>query len=78
MAERDGGGIAAVLAADAELQVAARAAAALHADPHELAHALAVDGDEGVVLQDALDLILAEKASGVVAREAEAGLRQVG
>jgi len=49
VAEADGGRIAAVLAADAELQVLARAAAALGADAHELAHPLAVDGDKGAI-----------------------------
>src|SRR5258708_6136826 len=61
VAEADGGGIAAVLAADAELQVLARAAAALGADAHELAHALAVDGDEGVVRENALPLVPAQQ-----------------
>ena len=77
MAEADGGGVAAVLAADAELEVGPCLAAALAADPHELAHALAVDADEGILLQDALLLIGTEEGAGVVAREAEAGLREI-
>src|SRR5690242_12933001 len=66
-----------MLAADAELQVLARLAAALGADLHQLADAIAVDRDEGVLLEDALLLILAEEAAGVIARQAEAGLRQI-
>src|SRR5688572_33050278 len=50
-------GVAAVLAADADLEVAAGGAAALRADLHQLAHALLVERHEGVVGEDpALDV----------------------
>src|SRR5258708_5853159 len=54
VADRHRGRIAAVLAADAELEVLARVAAALGRDLHQFAHALAVDRDERVDRQDAL------------------------
>ena len=66
-----------MLAADAELEVAPRAPAALGGDPHQLADAVAVDADEGIVLDDALLQIGAEEAAGIVARQAEAGLGQI-
>ena len=47
------GGVAAVLAADADLQAAASPPALLHADLHELAHPAGVEGDERVLLEDA-------------------------
>src|SRR5262245_45617164 len=53
VAELHRGGIAAMLAADADLQVRPRLAAALHADLHELANTIAIERDEGIDLQDA-------------------------
>src|SRR5262245_59336866 len=53
MAEGDRGRVAAVLAADADLELGARLAAALDADAHQFAHALAVDGDEGIAGKNA-------------------------
>ena len=52
MAEGDRVRIAAVLAADADLEVGPRLAAALGADAHELADAVPIDGDERVDLED--------------------------
>ncbi len=43
-----------MLAADAELDAGPDRPAAIDADAHELAHALLIDGDEGVGGQDAL------------------------
>ena len=42
-----------MLAADAELQIRPRRAAALGGDPDQLADAVGVEGDERVVLEDA-------------------------
>src|ERR1700722_13000637 len=53
LAERDRGGVAAVLATDAELDVAAHRPPTLGRDADQLAHALAVDGHERVALEDA-------------------------
>src|SRR5262245_14667621 len=48
VAERHGGRIAAVLAADPDLELRPCLAAPLDADAHQLAHALAVDRDDRV------------------------------
>ena len=77
MAERDRLRLAAVLAADAELEVVADAAAALDGDPHQVADAVLVDRLERVALEDAVLEVVRQEAAGVVAREAERGLREV-
>src|SRR5882757_9260654 len=77
VAERDGGGIAAMLAADAHLQIGPRLASARDADLDELADAVAIDRDEGIDLENALGDVGAEKTRGVVAADAVGGLRQV-
>src|SRR5260221_14229793 len=69
LAELDRGGIAAMLAADAELEVLARPPAALAGDAHELADALDIERDEGIVREDALFLIGRDEARRVVARQ---------
>ena len=66
-----------MLAADAELDVGPGPAPALDADPHELADAVLVDGDEGVGGQNPLLGVGAEEGRGVVARDAERRLGQV-
>src|SRR5690242_4046772 len=53
VAERDGGGIAAMLAADSNLESGPRLAPALHADLDELADAVLVERDERINLEDA-------------------------
>src|SRR5215470_10915883 len=73
LAELDRGGVAAMLAADAELQLLAGAAAALGGDADELANAVGVDRDERVLLEDALLLVGRQETRRVVAREAVAG-----
>src|SRR5579884_1173302 len=78
VAERDGGRIAPVLAADADLEVGPGAPPALDAEPHELAHPRAVERLERVARQDLLlDVRTQELGLGIVAREAEDGLREV-
>jgi hypothetical protein len=77
VAEGDRGGIAAVLAANAEFELRPHLAAALGGDAHQFADALAVDRHERIGRQDALRRIDAQKARGVVAADAEGGLRQV-
>ena len=51
--------------------------AALDRDLHQLADAVAIDADEGIVIEQALLQVIAEEAAGIVARQAEAGLRQI-
>ena len=77
MAEFDRGRVAAMLAADADLELAAHLAAALDADPHQFADALLIDRDEGIGRQNAARGVDAEERGRVVATDAERGLRQV-
>src|ERR1700681_2787533 len=51
--ERDRGGVAGMLAADADLELAAGGTPALDADPDELADAIAVDRHERIDRQNA-------------------------
>src|SRR5690606_20510629 len=69
MAEIDTGGIAAVLSADAHLQVGAAAASLLHAHPDQFADALLVNGLERVLLQDPFLQVNREERSDVVPAE---------
>src|SRR6185437_15032792 len=77
LAETDRSGVAAMLAADAELQVATRLAAAREGNSDQLADAVAVDGDERIVLEDAGFLVGPEKTAAVVARQTQRGLGQI-
>src|SRR5215210_7480043 len=78
VAERDRLRLAAVLAADAELEVLLDAAPALDGDAHQVADAVLVEELERVALEHAvLEVARQELALGVVAREAERRLRQV-
>ena len=77
MAEGYRGRVAAVLAADPDLEVGTGLAAARHADLHQFADAVAVDRDEGIDREDALGDIGAEEAGGIVAADAVGGLGQV-
>ena len=66
-----------MFAADAELDVGAGRAAALGGDFDELADAFDIDRNERIARVDALIDIGAEEAAGVIAADAERGLRQV-
>src|SRR5262245_52221862 len=77
MAERDRRRIAAVLAADSDLEFGARLAPTLDADTHQFADALAVDRHERIGLQDAARGVGTKEACGIVTADTEAGLRQV-
>src|SRR3954454_16387093 len=70
VAERDRSRIAAVLAADADLEVLAHLAAPLDADPHQRADDVAVDRDERISRQDAARRVDAEERRRVVAADA--------
>src|SRR4029078_7491963 len=71
VAEFDRGRVAAMLAADADLELAAHLAAALDADPHQFADALLIDRDEGIGRQNAARGVDAEERGRVVATDAE-------
>src|SRR5271170_4655546 len=77
MAEFHGIGIAAVFAADAELDAGARLAAFRNGDFHELADAGLVNRGERIFLHDLRFLIRAEETAGIVAAHAERSLRQI-
>src|ERR1700761_3830058 len=66
-----------MLAANAELDASPCRPAAIGGDADHLADALRVERDERVLLDDAELLVLADKARGVVARDAEHGLSQI-
>src|SRR5439155_19674677 len=70
-------GIAAMLAADAELDVGTRAPSLLHCDLHELADAFLVNGSKRIFLEDLQLLIGREEGAGIIAAHAEPGLGQV-
>ena len=66
-----------MLAANAELEVRPRGPAAFGGEAHQLAHAFDVQRLERVVRQDAAVAIGAQEGAGVIAGNAEGGLRQV-
>src|ERR1700704_1529878 len=69
--------IAAMLAADAELNLRPRLAPALDGDFHKLAHAISVDADEGIAVDQSTREIFAQEASRIVAGHAKRRLRQI-
>jgi hypothetical protein len=76
--KHDGLGVAAVLAADAALQIRIDGCGLWDGDVHQLAHAVPVQGGEGVVRQDAVFHVVDEETGfGVVPGDAEGGLGQV-
>src|ERR1051326_7156252 len=77
VAEGDRGGIAAVLAANAELDIGPHLLPALDRDAHQFAHAVAIERDERIDRQDALARVDAEEARRVVAGNAEGRLGEL-
>ena len=77
VAELDGHGVAAVLAADAEVNVGVGLATELCSHSNELADADLVKAGEGIALVDLLVVVRAEELAGVVTAEAEGHLSQV-
>ena len=75
--EVDGRRIAAVFAADAQMQVGAGGTAQLGGHLHQLAHAHLIQLGEGIVLVDLLIIVSAQELAGVVTAEAEGHLSQV-
>ena len=70
VAELNGTGVAAVFAANTDHQIRPCVTAFLHRNPHQTAHALAVEHGKGVILQDMLVNIGREElALGVVTAE---------
>src|SRR5437870_3898819 len=78
VAELDRCRVAAVLSADADLQILTRHAPALHGHAHHFADAVLIDDLEGVFAQDfALEVDGDERPLGVVSRITEDRLRQI-
>src|SRR5271170_7787455 len=77
MAQLDALGVAAMLAADAELELGVGLAPALDRDSHQAAYAVGIELRERVCLVDAALDIIAEKFAGIVAREPIGHLREV-
>ena len=77
VAELHGGGIAAVLAADTQVDVGAGLLAQLGGHGHQLAYAVLIQVGEGIGLIDLLVVVVAQELAGVVAGEAEGHLGQV-
>ena len=66
-----------MLAANAKLDSRARFAAAFGSDGHQIADAILIQSDERILFEDAGVDILVEETRGVVARNADRGLRQI-
>src|SRR5262245_31787109 len=77
MAEADRVRIAAVLAANPELQFGPRASPALDRDLDELPHPCPIEADERIALDQAFGEIFAEETCRVIAADAECGLGEV-
>src|SRR5260221_1130058 len=77
MAELHGIGVAAVFAADAELDAGAGLVALRRRDLDELADAGLVNRGERILLHDLVLRVGTEERTRVVTRHAEAGLREV-
>ena len=77
VAELDARRIAAVLPADADVQLAVVGAAIVDSHAHQLAHAGLIQLGEGIVLEDLGIVVRAEELACVVAGEAEGHLGQV-
>ena len=77
MAELHGIGVAAMFAADAELDAGTGLVPLLGRDLDELADAGLVDGRKRIFLHDFVLGVGTEEGTGVIARHTEAGLREV-
>src|SRR5258708_39960679 len=75
--EADGVGVAAVLAADTDLELGVRSSSLVRSQPDELADTLLVDRLEGILGKDLLVDVLGKEGAGVVPRVAERHLREV-
>ena len=69
MAELDAGGIAAMFAADAELDVGTGLLAELDCNLHELADTVLVNACEGIALKDLLLVVIVEELACIVTAE---------
>ena len=77
MAELHGGGVAALLAADAQLDVGTGLAAEIRSHLHQAANAHLIELGEGIGLVDLVVVVAGQELAGVVTAEAEGHLGQV-
>ena len=77
MAKLNRAGVAAVFAADTELDVGTGFSSALHLHFYELAYARPVESGKRVAFKNLLFVIVGQELAGVVARETESHLRKV-
>ena len=77
VAELHGSGVAAVLAADAHMDVGAGLMAQLDGHGHQLAHALLIQVGEGIGLVDLILVVIIQELARVVTGEAEGHLSQI-
>ncbi len=77
VAELHGAGLTAVLAADPDLELGLGGPAAAHAEFDQRADALGIEDRERIVGQNAAVDVRRQEAAGVIARQAERGLREV-
>src|ERR1700760_4111734 len=75
--EANGCRIAAMLAANAELETVARLTAACRRDANKFADTIDIDGDERIARDHTLVDVLVEKHAGIVARQNQKGLREI-
>ena len=74
MEELDAGGITAVFAANAQLDVGTGLLAELNSHLDEFAHAVLINACKGIALEDLLFIIVFKELPGIVAAEAESHL----
>src|SRR5437763_10574999 len=77
MAEPDRFRVAAMLAADAKLDIWAYAPPAFHCNRNHLANARGIDGHEWIALDQSALQIFAEERSRIVARHPQRGLGEI-
>src|SRR5205814_5387133 len=75
--EKYRGRVAAMLAADAKLELGPRLAATLGRDVDQFAHALDIERGEGIMLEDAALLVLFEERRRVVTAQPKGGLGEI-
>src|ERR1700691_3388530 len=75
--EHDRCGIAAMLTANAELDVRPRFTAASGGNAHKLADAVPIDRHKRIGRQNALSGVNAQEARGIVAADAQSGLGEI-
>src|ERR1700692_619281 len=77
MAEADGIWIAAMFAANAQLEICARLSSTFRRNANKFSHAVAIDGNERIACNQTFREIFGEECARVVAADTECCLRQI-